>query len=254
MKIERIGPLIFAFIITVLLFLLNNYYSVTGLFFQRKYEIIRIIDGDTIELSNGEKVRLIGINAPEKGKRYFDEAKNYLEMLVGEKISLEYENGIRDPYGRLLAYVFWNKRNINVEIVKNGLAHTYKINEISKYKKELLDAENYAIERGIGIWKRSNYSSCIKVNFYYMDNEKLIIKNICNFSINLNKWYIEDESHNVLYIKNFNITPNKEVIICIRSFDDCDYILESKYNIFDKKSDKIFLRDENGLLVFYYKY
>ena len=44
--------------------------------------VSRIIDGDTIELQNGERVRLLGINTPEKGQPYYEEATNRLKELI----------------------------------------------------------------------------------------------------------------------------------------------------------------------------
>ncbi|MFH7880877.1 MAG: hypothetical protein QXI09_02620, partial [Candidatus Aenigmatarchaeota archaeon] len=72
--------------------------------------------------------------------------------------------------------------------------------------------------------------------------------------INFKNWYIEDESHNTLYFNNFYVKPYQEVVICITNSSNCDYSLRSKYQIFDREGDKLFLRDSEGLLVFYYKY
>ena len=65
-------------------------------------------DGDTLTLQNGIHVRLLGVNSPERGQPYFDEAKNFtLSLTKGKKVELEYEPGYQDDkFGRVLAYVF----------------------------------------------------------------------------------------------------------------------------------------------------
>ncbi len=130
-----------------------------------EYEkVIRVIDGDTFELENGKIVRLLGINAPEKGQKCFEEARERLKELVeGKIVRLEKDIQNKDKYGRFLRYVFVNKTFVNLLLVKEGYAFTYLINS-NKYKNELLEAEKYARENKIGcLWKVSfsNCSNCI---------------------------------------------------------------------------------------------
>lgn len=64
-------------------------------------------DGDTIRLVSGQVVRLIGINAPDRGKSGYEEAKNKLEeMTKSQKLWLEYDRYQDDKYGRILAWVW----------------------------------------------------------------------------------------------------------------------------------------------------
>jgi len=71
--------------------------------------VIRVIDGDTVELSTGERVRYIGIDTPEIGKCYYVEssAKN-AEFVDGQIVRLEKDVSETDIYGRLLRYVYVN--------------------------------------------------------------------------------------------------------------------------------------------------
>ena len=102
------------------------------------YNINRIIDGDTIELSNGSKVRYIGINTPETRKkisgewifspeRFSVKAKNFNDALLSDrKIKLVLDKEKTDTYGRMLAYVYLeNGKMVNAELIKNGLATVY---------------------------------------------------------------------------------------------------------------------------------
>ena len=66
-----------------------------------------IEDGDTIVLANGKTVRLLGINAPERGTDHFEDAALGLSKLVnGKRVYLEYDRYQDDKFGRLLAWVW----------------------------------------------------------------------------------------------------------------------------------------------------
>ena len=79
-----------------------------------KVHVDRIIDGDTIE-SNSTSIRLLGINTPERGELYFEEAKEFLEEeILNKTVTLKYGKDRRDKYNRTLAYVFLDNININI--------------------------------------------------------------------------------------------------------------------------------------------
>jgi len=120
-----------------------------------EYKVVRVIDGDTIELEDGTKVRLLEIDAPEKGERCYEEAKTRLEELVlNKKVRLEKDKEDKDRYGRLLRYVFIDCSLINLVLVKEGLAYSYIIEPNVKYMDKILDAEKFAKEFKIGcLWK-----------------------------------------------------------------------------------------------------
>ena len=139
------------------------YYKLTGnVIYQReKAFVIRVIDGDTIELNNSEKVRLSGIDAPEKGECFYLEAKEKLEYLIyGEEkddndvVYLEQDRTNRGTYGRLLRYVYdKNKRLLNILLIEGGYAEAYdKYKYDTKRFAELDAAEQRAKAQGLGIW------------------------------------------------------------------------------------------------------
>ncbi|MEK6914016.1 MAG: thermonuclease family protein [Nanoarchaeota archaeon] len=117
------------------------------------YFVTKIIDGDTI-LANGEHIRLLGIDADEKGYECYNEAKKRLEELIlNKEVLLEEDLTDKDRYGRLLRYVFLKEENINILIVEEGFAVARFYKE-KKYKNEILDAEKYARDKKIGCkWK-----------------------------------------------------------------------------------------------------
>lgn len=121
-----------------------------------RFVVARVIDGDTFELAGGDRVRLLGIDTPEKGEPYFDRATGFVDSLVlGRPVRIEYGERRRDNYGRLLGYVYVDSVFINKAILDNGLGYLYlfKDNEISRPEvKELLAAQRAALGRRQGIW------------------------------------------------------------------------------------------------------
>ena len=86
---------------------------------QEFYQVLRIVDGDTIVVSyNGKKehIRLLRINTPEKKQDGYKQAKKAMEKLVkGKRARLEFEHTLeRGKYGRILAYIWVDDMNVNV--------------------------------------------------------------------------------------------------------------------------------------------
>ena len=84
--------------------------------------VSKVIDGDTI-VANGEHIRLLGIDADERGYNCYDEAKLELEeWILDKEVVLEKDKTDKDQYGRLLRYVILDGENINIKLVEEGLA------------------------------------------------------------------------------------------------------------------------------------
>ncbi len=96
---------------------------------QQTREVARVkfvYDGDTILIEGNQKVRLLGIDAPEKGEKCYQEAKEYLLNLVLKKeVALQREGQNKDKYGRLLRWVFVDDQNVNLLLLKEGLARVF---------------------------------------------------------------------------------------------------------------------------------
>ncbi len=127
---------------------------------QRKYFVSRTIDGDTIRLSNGERVRLIGVDTPEtKHPRkpvqcFGKEASAFTRKMVQKRyITLEFDWQLRDRYGRLLAYVYRSsdKFFLNYQLVRQGYGFAYTRYPF-KYMKKFVAAERYARQHKLGLW------------------------------------------------------------------------------------------------------
>ena len=119
--------------------------------------VTEVNDGDTLKLSDGKTFRLYGVNAPEVKEPFFEEAKAFTENLVlGKEISFEQEENYKvDKFGRTLGYAFVDGVNLNVELVRNGLARVvfYEKRAKIKFQDELLSAEKEAKEKKLGVWK-----------------------------------------------------------------------------------------------------
>lgn len=122
------------------------------------YKVIRVIDGDTIELSNGEQVRLLQIDTPELtgSECYSREATKLLRDLIDqENVALLSDDNLdnRDRFNRLLRYVFFNGININVHMVKEGAAAPYFYsNQYGIHAQELHNAAEKANKEKLGLW------------------------------------------------------------------------------------------------------
>ena len=119
----------------------------------------RVIDGNTIVLSNNERVRLIGVDTPEtkhpqKPVEYYGkEATAFTKSMVGGKVvKLKYDVQRRDKYGRLLAYVYlMDGTFLNAEIIKQGYGHACTRFPF-KYTEEFKQYEREAREAKKGLW------------------------------------------------------------------------------------------------------
>ena len=108
------------------------------------------IDGDTIVLNNGTTIRLLGIDAPEKGDMLYDRAAYELQRrLVGRQLVFEGEE--KDKYGRQLSFVFANGENVNIDLVQEGWARTF-MHQGTKYEALIDKAQEEAIGERKGIW------------------------------------------------------------------------------------------------------
>lgn len=122
-------------------------------------KIIRIVDGDTIEIEGSEKVRLIGMDTPETvdprkpvqcfGKEASAKTK---ELVLGREVRLEKDVEDRDKYGRLLRYVWIDSKMLNLTLVEEGYAQVETVPPNVKYKDLFLKASRDAREANRGLW------------------------------------------------------------------------------------------------------
>jgi len=121
--------------------------------------VARVADGDTLTLTNGSRVRLVQIDAPEigPGECWAEEARRELLRLapVGSDVTLEDDPALDrvDRNGRLLRYVLREGTNVNVALVRAGAAAPYfHRRDRGRYADELLEAAAAARREGRGVW------------------------------------------------------------------------------------------------------
>jgi len=121
--------------------------------------VTKVIDGDTVVVEGGAHVRLIGIDADEAGSTCYQEAKRRLEELVlNQQVRLEKDVSDLDQYDRCLRYIFLNDENINVKLVREGLAIARFYQPDVKYQEEITQAEKEAISQEIGCkWNKEEF-------------------------------------------------------------------------------------------------
>ncbi len=134
-----------------------------------------VVDGDTVVLSDGRHMRLIGIDTPEihikegndfvfSPKPFSLMAKKTLEDLVKNKIiEVEFDIEKKDKYDRLLGYCFLNTKEgrkfVNKELIEKGLAVIYFIPPNLKYFDDLSYAQKQAVENKLGLWQDQETAS-----------------------------------------------------------------------------------------------
>lgn len=122
--------------------------------------VVKVHDGDTVSLiiyGRKERVRLIGIDAPETGQKpWGKEAKKYLEKVLSLsewKVRPEFDIDRNDKYGRLLAYLWTSKGEmVNLLMLKSGNAVLFTFPPNVKYIDELNTAQREARKKKLGIW------------------------------------------------------------------------------------------------------
>ncbi|MFH1307589.1 MAG: thermonuclease family protein [archaeon] len=215
--------------------------------------ITRIIDGDTIETSMGD-IRLLDINTPEKGKAGYEEAKDFLAYLEGSEVELYGSED--DKYERKLRYVFYEGKLVNEEIAGNGLGTLYYYDK-TKYTSEIERAEKRAREMEVGLWEKSSdeCGSCIKLEEIEnnpegeceAEAEYIKLKNSCNFDCNLQGWEIKDDANHFYKLTQIISSGNELVIRSSKIIKGCG-------GVWNDDRDSLYLRDESGKLVLFYRY
>lgn len=233
-------------------------------------EVERVLDGDTVELINGEKLRLYGINTPEGDEYYYEEATEFLRKKVEHK-KIKYKDFGKDQYNRTLATIYLDGVDINKELVRNGYATPYFTSK-SNLKNEYENAFWDCIQDEIGLCKKSLdvCASCINLKELNYDaegddrlnvnGEYFILENVCDYDCNLNGWLVKDDtSRNRFKLKNIILKGNSEMYFHSGSgtnTDEAYFLCTSKTcsPIWNNDFDTFYLRSHDGGLVIYKSY
>ncbi|MCL4418731.1 thermonuclease family protein [Patescibacteria group bacterium] len=239
--------------------------------------VTRILDGDTIETSKGERIRYLGINAPETGQPFSSDATLANKTLVlGKKVSLELDVQTKDGYGRTLSYAFAGNTFVNLEIVRKGLAVSETLQPNVKYQDEILKAQKDARNNCLGIWKNlcsskdDVSSSCVKILSIKADasgndnqnknGEWVEIGNTCSYSVSMSGWLLKDSSASNNYqFHEFTMSAGGKVNLYSGCGKDSAEKLywqcpEKKYAVWNNSGDHAFLYNDKGEMVSDYEY
>lgn len=227
--------------------------------------VARVVDGDTLELNDGRTVRLIGINTPERGQPYYDEAREFLRSMVeNQNIELEFDVEETDQYRRTLAYVWVDDTLINEAIIAEGYANSFTFPPNVKYQERFTTAERSAREAGRGLWQqgvRGIEIIAVNADAPGSDNENLNgewveLRNTNNRSINLGGFTLKDEARNTLSFPSFTLGAGQTV----RVYTGCGNNTRSAIYwcagaaVWNNNGDSAYLRDAQGLFVSSFAY
>ncbi len=175
-------------------------------------EVVRVPDGDSlVVLLNGaeEKVRLIGINAPEHDECLGPESGEALrDLLDGAKVLLVADEESTDQYGRLLRYVWIGDVLANRHQAAAGLAIARGFPPNTTSQHLLDEAESFARDRSIGIWDPAacggEPAPSIEILFVEanpsgrdednLNGEYIVLRNPNDLDVDLSGWILRDSS------------------------------------------------------------
>ncbi len=132
------------------------------------YKVTKVIDGDTIQIEGGYKIRYIGVDAPETvdpkrpvgcfGSQASDKNK---ELVLGKNVILEKDVSETDKFGRFLRYVYIANSEtgsepifVNDYLVRTGYARVSTYPPDVRYQEKFLESEKYARENNLGLWSQ----------------------------------------------------------------------------------------------------
>lgn len=219
-----------------------------------KGKVERVIDGDTLVLEGGEHVRLLGINTPEKGEKYYQDAKGFLENKVLNKTVIVLSGREKkDLYGRTLGYILLHGENVNIKIVEEGFGNPYFPSGKDQYYSNFKKAWNKCVEGNVNLCEKSKEvcGSCIEVKNFDYKNQKVILYNKCSFSCEITKWSIKDEGRKKFIFPKFNLDSYGEVNVIVSNFSNNENNLfwKNEDYVWTDSGDTLFLRDSEGNLV-----
>lgn len=234
--------------------------------------VVSVSDGDTLQVRvDGavERVRLIGINAPESDECFGDEARDALaDLVAGEDVSLVQDVSARDQFGRLLAYVFVDGLHVNAELVLDGFAIAREYPPDTARADELAAAQREAQDAGAGMWgpdgcmsQRGDVSVSLSVHpdapgddNTNLNGEWVDIRNDGDATLELAEWKIKDESasHRYRFPGGTSVAPGGSIRLYTGCGEDRPterYWCKSRSAVWNNGGDTAFLLDPDGRTV-----
>lgn len=227
--------------------------------------VSRVIDGDTVQLEDGRKVRYAGINAPEEGEPYHRESTQANNLLVGNKaVELEFGRSKTDKYGRLLAYIYLGRTFVQAELVKQGWALVMRSQPLPRYRELLVKSQEEAKAAGRGIWAKGEHRGKLVVTQVHPresrqqgpNEEYVVFKNVGNTPLDVTGWSISDEANQSYLVPRFTLGPGKTFTLHTGSGKNTDAALYwgRRKTVWNKGGDTVIVKDATGHFVVSHMY
>lgn len=234
--------------------------------------VLAITDGDTIEIrmSSGlDTVRLIGVNTPESGECFADEAALVLSSLipVGSEIATTADVSDRDQFDRLLRYLWVGGMSVNEELVRRGAAISRRYPPDVALSTRIEDAQDEARDSGLGLWESDacgpDAGAHIAVEAVHADasgddndqlNEEWVrLRNDGSLAVDMTGWVLKDESasHRYPFPAGFVLAAGAILDVhtgCGTDSVDALYWCNSGA-VWNNDGDTAFVLDHNGNIV-----
>ena len=169
-----------------------------------------VVDGDTIYLDNGEKVRFVGVNTPERGVEGYIASKNFVQKLcLNKKIGLDIDDAKKhDRYGRTLAVVIVDGKNLNEIILNEGLAEIMYLPPSEFYPyKWVDDSKHVATSEYTYTNTHSDNVPSDTGSYIGNSNSGKFHKSTCN-------WGQKTAEHNRVYFKSRDLAISQGYVPC----------------------------------------
>ncbi|MFQ5896928.1 MAG: thermonuclease family protein [Candidatus Methylomirabilia bacterium] len=177
----------------------------------------RVLDGDSIVLTDGRAVRYLGINAPERGQPFHAQARQLNRILTkAGRVRLEFDRVRLDRYGRLLAYVYVGAEMVNARLLHEGLAHLFIIPPNLKHYERFLRLQEAAQRARRGMWRQTSGPAKItKVELGLRGPEHVRIANVSARPLDLAGFRLSDRARHSYRFPSVVLNPG--YVLTLRS-------------------------------------
>jgi micrococcal nuclease len=228
----------------------------------------RVVDGDTVVLADGSRVRVIGINTPEKGEPLSDEAAAFTRALCeGKPVEVLVGPVPKDGYGRTLGDIKVGGKTVAEGLVEKGLAHVYLVPPFdAKAAARLGQAQARARKGAKGIWATERYRGDFHITSFHanapgddrnnVNGEYLRVANISGEPRSLKGYTLHDADRQVFALPDLVVPPAHTVRIHSGKGQDARdpaqalaLYVGSDRPLWNNDADSAILKDPKGQLV-----
>lgn len=226
--------------------------------------VARVIDGDTILLEDGRKIRYAAINAPEEGDPGFHESTQANNRLVGGKdVRFELVQRKPDKHQRLLAYVYVGQTLVQADLVRQGWAIVTRTGSAA-YRGLLRRHQEEARLGGRGIWARGEHRGKVIVVKVHpresgeksTNDEYVVFKNVGGSPLDMTGWSIADEMNQSYLVPQFILGAGKSVTLYTGSGKNSTDALYwgRRKTVWNRSGDTIIIKDSTRHFVLSHTY